>query len=104
MRILATLVISAAAVTAALLAYEPRLARPALERLWSRVRSGTAPTPDPDWAFLRRLRGWVPYVQGIVDTPANTREAQVAAVGIAVVMLLPVVVWVLLAVWLYQLF
>jgi hypothetical protein len=103
-RILAALVISAAAVASALVAYEPRFARPALERLWSRVRSGTAPTPDPDWAFLKRLRAWMPYIQGILDTPANTREAQVAAVGIAVVMLLPIVVWVVLAVWLYQLF
>jgi hypothetical protein len=103
-RIFAALVISGAAVVSALLAYEPRFARPALEGLWRRVRSGEPPTPDPGWGFVRRLRGWAPYVQGILDTPANTRAEQVAAVGVAVVMLLPVVVWVILAVWLYQLF
>jgi len=101
---LAALLVSAAAVVAALLAYEPRLARPALERLWGRVRSGEPPIPDPHWGLLRRLRGWTPYVEGILDTPANTRAAQVAAVGVAVVVLLPLVVWVALAVWLYQAF
>jgi hypothetical protein len=103
-RIFAALLISGTAVVAALLAYEPRFARPALEGLWRRVRSGEPPTPDPGWGFIKRLRGWAPYVHGILDTPANTREAQVAAVGIAIVMLLPVVLWVILAVWLYQLF
>ena len=104
MRIFAALLISAAAMVAALLAYEPRFARPTLERLWRRVRSGEPPTPDPGWGFVQRLRGWAPYVQGILDTPATTRAEQVAAVGVAVVMLLPLVVWVVLAVWLYQLF
>ena len=104
MRIAAALLISGVAVVAALLAYEPRFARPTLERLWRRVRSGEPPSPDPGWGFVRRLVGWRPYVEGILDTPATTRSEQVAAVGVAVVMLLPAVVWVILAVWLYQLF
>ena len=104
MRVIAASLISAAVVVAALLAYEPRFARPALERLWGRVRSGEPPVPDPEWGFARRLKGWLPYVQGILDTPAATRAEQVAAVGVAVVMLLPLVLWVALAFWLYQLF
>jgi hypothetical protein len=101
-RIFAALVVSTAAVAAALYAYERSVARPALEKLWSRVRTGDAPTPDPDWAFLKRLRGWMPYLAKIVDAPASDRESQLAAVGVAVVVFLPVVVWIALAVWLYQ--
>jgi hypothetical protein len=48
--------------------------------------------------------GWTPYLRGILDMPANTRSEQVAAVGVAVVIFLPVVVWLALAAWLYQLF
>jgi hypothetical protein len=103
-RILAALVVSTAAVAAALYAYERSVARPTLEKLWGRVRSGDAPTPDPDWAFLKRLHGWLPYLTRIVDAPAADREAQLAAVGVAVVVLFPLVVWIVLAVWLYQLF
>jgi hypothetical protein len=103
-RIVAALAISAAAVVAALVAYEPRFARPALENLWRRVRSGEPPTPDPGWGLLRRVIGWTPYLRGILDMPANTRSEQVAAVGVAVVIFLPVVVWLALAAWLYQLF
>jgi hypothetical protein len=104
MRILGALMISTAAVVGVLFAYEPKIATPALERLWGRVRSGEPPTPDPSWGLLRRLRGWAPYFAGIVDSPASTRDAQVAAVGVAVVALLPVVVWIVLVVWLYQTF
>lgn len=104
MRIFAALVVSTAAVAAALYAYERSVARPALEKLWRRVRADEAPTPDPDWAFLRRLRGWVPYLTRIIDAPASDRESQLAAVGVAVVVLFPLVVWVALAVWLYQTF
>ena len=104
MRIFAALVIATATVAAALYAYERSVARPALEKLWGRVRSGAPPTPDPDLAFLRRLRGWMPYLTRIVDAPASDREAQLAAVGVAVVVFFPVVVWVGLAVWLYQVF
>ena len=104
MRILAALILSTAAVAAALYAYERSVARPALEKLWGRVRSGDAPMPDPDWAFLKRLQGWLPYLTRIVDSPASDREAQLAAVGVAVVVFFPVVVWVGLAVWLYQMF
>src|SRR5438034_9767339 len=104
MRILAALVVSTAAVAAAMFGYERSVARPALERLWGRVRSGEPPTPDPGWALIKRLRGWTPYLVRIVDSPASTREAQVAAVGIAAVVLLPVVVWLVLAVWLCEIF
>jgi len=103
-RILAALVVATAAVAAAMFAYERSVVRPALERLWVRVRGGEPPTPDPGWGLARRLRGWVPYLAKIVDSPASTREAQVAAVGIAAVVLLPVVVWLVLAVWLYVTF
>ena len=104
MRILAALVVATAAVAAAMFAYERSVARPALERLWARIRSGDPPTPDAGWGLFKRLRGWMPYLAKIVDSPASTREAQVAAVGIAAVVLLPVVVWLVLAVWLYQAF
>jgi len=84
--------------------YERSVARPLLERLWPRVRSGEPPTPDPGLTLYRRLRGWAPYLAGIVDTPTSTREAQVAAVGVALVVLFPLVVWIALAVWLSQTF
>jgi hypothetical protein len=102
--VLAALLISTVAVGAAMFGYERKVARPALERLWGRVRSGEVPTPDPGWGLFRRLRGWVPYFAGIIDSPASSREAQIAAVGVAVVALLPAVVWIILAVWLYQAF
>jgi hypothetical protein len=97
----ATLILSTAAVTAAMFWYERRVARPSLERLWGRVRSGEPPTPDPQQALHRRLLGWAPYLSGIVDSPASTREAQIAAVGVAMVVLFPVVVWIVLTAWLY---
>ena len=101
MHVLAAALLATVAVAAAMFWYERRVARPLLAQLWGRVRSGEPPVPDPELGLLRRLLGWAPYLYRIVDAPASTREAQLAAAGVAVVVLFPLVVWIVLTAWLY---
>jgi hypothetical protein len=73
-------------------AYERSVARPALEKLWGRVRTGQPPTPDPAWAFQGGCGAGFRISRGSPTRPPRRGEAQVA-VGVAVIVLLPIVVW-----------